>query len=290
MSYIKIRHLKSSNHSHSIQPYRRRSDLPNPCPGLAVLFNHNYINVKNQDEKIPFWTWAFALVDCYNFSTPFALFFALISAWRFKLFSYRFSVRDLATHGSIEHDASMTRHDFGKGDFISADLNLINRMLNALSKNRTKRLQNHSKIQINSSINHDTVTLEDFVNHKIDLQNQLKTYTAQSKWNVKFLGAGHVAFTLQALQLPQSLCHQDGIMTYQSWLKVWFEEERLPLDLGWRKPTCQTTALSTFNLVHKNLMIQKGSPDQTISDSLFSFIKEIGNLFNIQTKKDSIHS
>ncbi|MBW0524861.1 hypothetical protein O181_064576 [Austropuccinia psidii MF-1] len=234
--------------------YRQRK-LGLPCPGLAALFNHSYLHAKDIDEQIAFWKWGTALVECYNFTTVFAMLFSLFSAlWLKRRPTLHFSIRDLGVHGRIEHDASMTRYDASQGDALNPDPTLIERLFDQLAYYRAQRLGRQPQ-EPELSI----VTLDDFARHKLDLQKQIRQYAAQSKPVVAFLGAGEVAFALQAHLLPKSSSHaehHDEISANSRWLRVWFEEERLPVELGWKKPMQSYTLFGTLTLIAKIFMVQ----------------------------------
>lgn len=136
-----------------------------------------------------------------------------------------------------------------KGDPLNPSQPLIDQLfetINTVSESKTK-----------------VVTLEDFSRKKWELENQLTKFTFQSKAEINFLGRGEICLALQAHCLPKSdhslttTGNQSvGPVANAQWLKTWFSEERLPVELGWRKPS-QITLLGTLSLMRKAKKIQR---------------------------------
>lgn len=116
----------------------------------------------------------------------------------------------LAEHGIIEHDVSLSRRDIGQGDNSSPQPDLIAQILAASSDGKS-------------------ITIHDFV------ALRQRRYVQQKEDNPKldfgdhqlFLGCAEIALILKVFG--------DGEKIPLSYMKAWFHEERLPRDEGWRK-------------------------------------------------------
>ncbi|KAH0537554.1 hypothetical protein FGG08_005653 [Glutinoglossum americanum] len=103
--------IASEDHSYSPGSVDSRS----PCPGLNVLANHGYLprdgkNISNERMEE-------ALMAGYNMTHPLATFLtSIILPSVGKPGATTFDLTDLRKHNAIEHDVSLTRHDFAQGD------------------------------------------------------------------------------------------------------------------------------------------------------------------------------
>jgi hypothetical protein len=87
-------------------------DLRSPCPALNTLANHGYLPRHGHDIKPH--QFIKAIQEGYNISYPLAAFltwgsFTLLQQWR------KVSLKDLARHGCVEHDASLVHDDVVEG-------------------------------------------------------------------------------------------------------------------------------------------------------------------------------
>ncbi|KNZ43653.1 hypothetical protein VP01_9g11 [Puccinia sorghi] len=177
--------------------------------------------VENAKQQIPIQKLMVALVECYNLSWTFAIIFAIVGTLRMgKIFS--FSIQELGRHGKIEHDASMTRFDAGKGDALNPSTELIEQLFESDVRSNAK-----------------TVTLLEFAKKKVELESRITEYDAQSKAEINFVR-------------PSSEHLKDVGMTHNGR----FYEERLPVELGWKKPASRITLLGTLGLMKRMKTIQ----------------------------------
>ncbi|PLW24196.1 hypothetical protein PCASD_09691 [Puccinia coronata f. sp. avenae] len=228
-------------------PYQQKM-LGCPCPAISAMINHSYLKVEDSKQQIPIHKLMVALVECYNLSWTFAIIFAIVGTLRLgKIFG--FSIQELGVHGKIEHDASMTRFDADKGNALDPSSKLIDQLFVSLGS------ETDPKNKADKS-----VTLEDFAKRKLHLESQIIKYDAQSKTEVNFLGRGEVSLALQAHRIggsgstpPQANVQ---ITANADWLRTWLSEERLPVELGWRKPALKITLLGTLGLMMRIKAIQ----------------------------------
>lgn len=119
----------------------------------------------------------------------------------------------IALHGAVEHDVSLTRLDSGQGDNLSPQPELIKGVLEA------------------SSDGGKTLTIDDLAAlRKRRIQKQREdnpdlTYTAREHR----LGCGESALLLGVFG------DRNGDSVRVDFAKAFFEEERLPIEEGWRK-------------------------------------------------------
>ncbi|KAF8320348.1 Cloroperoxidase [Clavulina sp. PMI_390] len=103
-----------------------------PCPFLNTMANHGYIN--RSGRYVTLWSVTKAMMDCYNFSFPLALFVASAGIYTSAAVGFNplwFSLDQLKWHGpiSVEHDASLSRLDHAEGDAFNPNPDLIEKMI-----------------------------------------------------------------------------------------------------------------------------------------------------------------
>ncbi|MBW0538388.1 hypothetical protein O181_078103 [Austropuccinia psidii MF-1] len=204
-------------------PYYRRL-MGCPCPAIATMINHSYLNPQDDKEKLPFMAFVQALRDCYNFSLPFAFLFVFLANLRLgTLRQGGFSLEALKNHGVLEHDASITRYDEQDGDHLGPQPELIDEFLK--SSNHLTNLEEGPKM----------VTLHDYAEKRVQLERKITSYLpTQPKYRVRLLGVGEAALALLAFREKNSALTGNEVCAREEWLRVWYHEERLPVELGWK--------------------------------------------------------
>jgi hypothetical protein len=96
------------------------------------MANHGYIN--RSGRYVTLWSVTKAMMDCYNFEFPLALFVASAGVYTSAAVGFNpfwFSLDQLKWHGpiSVEHDASLSRLDHAEGDSLNANPKLIDTMV-----------------------------------------------------------------------------------------------------------------------------------------------------------------
>jgi hypothetical protein len=132
--------LASLGLSASAYPMYNRipADQSAPCPGLNTLANHGYIPTQGITRDVM----VNALTSVYNFDAGLAGVFTDAPLSDFGVTDANgdttFNLADLRQHNIMEHDASLTRQDFGDaaGDNWSPQPDLIAQMM-SLSKDGT---------------------------------------------------------------------------------------------------------------------------------------------------------
>jgi hypothetical protein len=117
----------------------------------------------------------------------------------------------LARPGVVEHDVSLTRRDYGEGDNITVQRDLVEALLDS------------------SSDGGKTISIDDLIKYRATRMDQQKSKNPRG---VKFgpqqqrVALGEVAFTVGLFG--------DGERVGVERLRAWFGEERLPMHEGWK--------------------------------------------------------
>ena len=201
-------------------------DVRSPCPGLNALANHGILPRNGKGLTVPMLNTA--LLQGYNvgndFSTTIGTAGLLSSP---KLVKSSFDLNDLDQHNfPIEHDASLSRLDFYQGDDHSFN--------NATWQTVVAYTQGSETFNISSA-----------AHAKYNrVQTQRKVNPTFSYGPREFiLSYGETALYLSVMGDPVT-----GIAPV-SYVRSFFESERLPYELGWTPPTTQTTLMTLGAMV-----------------------------------------
>ncbi|KAJ4353497.1 uncharacterized protein N0V89_005227 [Didymosphaeria variabile] len=133
-----------------------------------------------------------------------------------------FHLTDLNKHGLIEHDGSLSRNDIFFGD-------------------------NHS---FNKTIWAQTAS--HFTKATIDLGTVAKArkdrLAAAKAANPQYEGDEQASFIESALYL-NVMSNETGVTAVTKWVKTLFQEERLPIEQGWKRPKGEITVATILGLV-----------------------------------------
>ncbi|KAF8518519.1 Chloroperoxidase [Hysterangium stoloniferum] len=100
-------------------PWRRaqRTDSRSPCPALNVAANHGYL--PRDGRGLTMWAIIKALRECYNVSWQLAIVFTIgsfiilrVGGVGYDWLNPKIDLEDLAAHGVLEHNASLTHKDY----------------------------------------------------------------------------------------------------------------------------------------------------------------------------------
>lgn len=150
----------------------------------------------------------------YLIRNPWALFFSKLGMRRpgqkDSMGRKCLNLNQLALHGIVEHDVSLTRYDYNQGDNHSPQPNLIQELLA-------------------SSADGKTLTADDLAalrKRRIEEQKQDNPELKYGSFE-HTLGCGEIALILNVLG--------DGQSVPCDYIRAFFEEERLPVEEGWAK-------------------------------------------------------
>lgn len=228
----------------------RATDLRSPCPMINCLANSGYMPRNGRNVHLDEMVMAMKETGC---SALVGMFFSnavflehwsegrtqpqqslLAKVWSvlrnpFELLPHKLGVRDadqvddqgkkcmnlnqLAKHGAIEHDVSLSRRDWAQGDNLTRQADLVNHIIAA------------------SSDGGHTITIQDICalrRQRIATQRSENKELNYGKLEHE-LGCGEIALIMKVLG--------EGQRVRCDYLKAFFEEERLPVDEGWTKRT-----------------------------------------------------
>ncbi|KAA1118368.1 hypothetical protein PGTUg99_000053 [Puccinia graminis f. sp. tritici] len=130
-----------------------------PCPAIAAMINHSYLNPRDDEDPLPF--------------------FQLVKA--------------------LQHDASITRYNASEGDYLDHQCELVDEFI-------------------------------DGIHYPAGLDEAKKMITLEI---CKEERIGEAALALQAFADKSSPLYTREICARADWLRIWYKEERFPLELGW---------------------------------------------------------
>ncbi|EJD42427.1 heme-thiolate peroxidase [Auricularia subglabra TFB-10046 SS5] len=195
-------------------------DERSPCPALNALANHSYLPHDGRD--IGFWKSVNALRDVYNLSLLLAVVLTvagcLLCGPGAGTFTFRssFSLSDLAQHGKIEHDGSLSRPDARQGSLLAPCPPDPARLASLCSENA------------------DSLTLDDMCRVRAARDAQLRQPLSLFHAEV---ARGEVALTYG------TFARADGRVLVSD-LLTWFGQDRLPY--GWSRPRETQGLLATM--------------------------------------------
>ncbi|MCJ1397400.1 hypothetical protein MMC11_000593 [Xylographa trunciseda] len=220
----------------------RPTDLRSPCPMVNALANHGYIsrdgrNVSSADIKTAMTelgignalratlTYAAYLEHQDNPPTGFWAFMRSPFAYLLRQFGLRsphqqldsgaacLNLDQLSRHGAVEHDVSLSRHDFNQGDNTTPQKALIADL-------------------VGSSTDGKVITAMDLAQLRLRRLEQQKADNPNLQYEAQQhqVACGESAFILTVL--GAGFGHYDVPVSY---VKALFAEERLPVLEGWRR-------------------------------------------------------
>ncbi|CAK4032758.1 related to chloroperoxidase [Lecanosticta acicola] len=204
-------------------------DVRSPCPGLNSLANHGFIPHDGKNMTLD--TIIQGLADGMNIDAPFASFLfaggSLAAPDNRQLQS--FDLNDLDQHNfPIEHDASLSRQDAFFGNDYSFNQTIFNQVLSFYDG------MANTSIPVASKAKYARVQ---------DSQQRDPTFTYGPREFI--LSYGETALYLSIMGDPTT-----GVAPVD-YVKIFFEQERLPYNEGWRKPTQQTTLLTVGDMINQ---------------------------------------
>lgn len=230
-------------------------DVRSPCPGLNALANHNIIphSGKNLTPEIlvP------AITAAYNISPGLATFLAKGGVKTSpNPSSGSFDLDNLGRHNLIEHDASLSRSDFGvTGDDDSFRPEIFDTVL------RYFEPKGNVTIPAAAAARYHRILTEKKRDPSFDLSVKHK-----------FLSYGETALYLLTMVDPETGA------TPTEFVRILFEEERLPYKEGWRPPKQQLHPFTFLSKMAKLLWAttrgESSSPHGDDSDSASCMRKE----------------
>ncbi|KAF5354416.1 hypothetical protein D9758_010761 [Tetrapyrgos nigripes] len=185
------------------------NDLRGPCPGLNTLANHGFLPRDGRNLNMS------VILDAgfngYHMQ-PDGLALAVKAATFTTDDPLTFTLDDIKLHGTIEHDASLSRNDFALGDNVHFNETIFTTLADSNPGvdyyNTTSAGQVQQKRLADAEIANPNIT------------NTVKEFTIRSRES---------AFYLSVMGNPLT-----GVAP-KKFVQIFFREERLPIAEGWRR-------------------------------------------------------
>ncbi|KAF2651618.1 Cloroperoxidase [Lophiostoma macrostomum CBS 122681] len=232
-------------------------DSRGPCPALNALANHGFLPHDGKAISIP--VAVKAMGDALNVSQETAMFTASAAVTTSADPSKGlFDLSDLSKHGIIEHDGSLSRKDVSvDGDNHSFDQKIFDEFLQGLNIT-----SGNVTIPIAAKGRWSRILTEKGRDPKFQ-------YSARDRFN----SYAETSIYFSVLQDPVS-----GSVPLE-WLKVFFEQERLPYNEGWRT---QPNAIRGFPFASTVLAVALATPEKLGDVSIEGSDADVTSGFHMQ--------
>ncbi|KAK9781100.1 putative peroxidase [Seiridium cardinale] len=197
------------------------NDLRCGCPAMNSLANHGFIN--HDGRNLTLQTVVPVLVDVFNLSEELATIVSGLGlATADDPSKGVFTLGDMNKHNNFEHDASLSRVDVSLGgDGHTFDQPTFDRFLAHFNDSEYVTLEIAAKARM-AAVNYSRVTNPTFL------------YT----WQQRITSYG------ETIKYMRTLVENKTGLTPLRFVKVLFEEERIPFNEGWRTATNQISGFS----------------------------------------------
>ncbi|KAJ3726601.1 Peroxidase, family 2-domain-containing protein [Lentinula raphanica] len=210
------------NHHRWIAP--GKNDFRSPCPGLNTLANHGFISRNGRNITIPMVIKATDAI--FNNPVDPVLNLALKLGLLTTDAPDSFTLDDLKLHGTIEHDASFSRSDNALGDNLHFNSTVFNSTF----------LQSNLSSDV-----YDTTSVGQIMEERLALAKQANPNVVNT---VKERQS-------QLLEASLFLSVMGINSSHLSFVHIFFREERLPLEEGWKRSPYPTNTASLANLMEQ---------------------------------------
>ena len=205
-------------------------DVRSPCPGLNSMANHNILPHSGKGLTVEMLTDAMEEVFNIGFDLRTILAVGGVFSSPNALPHGTMDLDDLDKHNYIEHDGSLSRapiHEGGDDHTFRQDI--FNQVLSFFSNttNATASIDEASNAHL----------------HRVQTDAKTRDFSYGSKQT--FLALGETALYLMALGDPLT-----GV-TPVDYIRILFEQERIPYDEGWRTPTTEISLGNTLEMLGK---------------------------------------
>ncbi|OCL07966.1 Cloroperoxidase [Glonium stellatum] len=223
------------------------SDIRGPCPGLNTLANHGFISRNGKGITVPMVVKA--QLEVYNISTELATIVALGGLMTSDdPSSGAFNLDDLDKHNVIEHDASLSRADINLGgDDHTFRQDIFDTVL--------------------AFFNGPSVTIP-----AAALARYSRVLTERYRDPNFFYGPDQQrnAYLETTLYLLTMVDPKTGL-TPVEFIRIFFEQERLPYKEGWQPPKNQ---INGFVVAQTVLQLALATPEKTYSTNVVFSINQ----------------
>ncbi|KAL5338158.1 Chloroperoxidase [Aspergillus crustosus] len=196
-----------------------------PCPGLNVMANHGYL--PRSGKNIDLATLRSALSAAYNYH-PNTFDDAFAQAIAFDLSttgnSSTFNLDDLKLHDAVEFDGSLSRNDFYSGDNLNYDPAIWKIVAEHLRLNKNGPRKEDKYVTVEAAAKARAARVQDAINRN-------PTFNASANQIQGSPGTTALYLT--------TLWDDKAGAAPKSWVKAFFEDERIPWREGYKKPEKQ---------------------------------------------------
>ncbi|KAF9265235.1 Cloroperoxidase [Marasmius fiardii PR-910] len=199
------------------------TDSRGPCPGLNTLANHGFLPRDGKNISIPMILEAGRLA--YNMQQD-----ILLGAAKVGLLTSEdiltLSLEGLKEHGVIEHDASLSRGDFALGDNFHFNETIFSTLADSNP----------------GSDVYNTTSAGQVLHARLEDSNKNNPNVTNSETQL-IIRSGESGFYLSVMGDPVQ-----GVAP-KKFVQIFFREERLPIEEGWKRPSVPITRDSIGTLV-----------------------------------------
>jgi len=213
-------------------------DVRSPCPGLNALANHNILPHSGKGITVPMLISAFKSGLNVGSDVSVSLGTAAIALVA-PAHSTSFDLDQLNKHNVIEHDASLSRSDYNVSpDHDNHDFNqtIFDQVLRVYEGMTETSIEVAAKAKI--------------ARLKFEMGEDSQIFYGPEQYTLSY---GESALYLSTMGDPIT-----GVGCFK-FVKVLFEEERLPYNEGWR-PTADETTLASLGAISTKLIAASGEP------------------------------
>ncbi|KAK7051536.1 hypothetical protein VNI00_004513 [Paramarasmius palmivorus] len=202
-------------------------DLRGPCPGLNTLANHGFIPRNGRNMTIE--TVLKGSRDGFNVPSDFISAVAKIAPFTSNTFDGQFTLDDIKLHNAVEHDASLSRSDYGLGS---------NYIFNATLYNETLASSNPGVdyYNVTSAGLVQKARLADSIARNPNVRNTIKEVSIRSSESALYLC------------IMGGCADPETGKTPKKFVDIFFREERLPIEEGWTRASGDNILNTLFKL------------------------------------------
>lgn len=207
-----------------------KDDVRSPCPALNSMANHGILPRSGKDLTVNTLTDALEKVFNIGFDLRIILAVGGLFSSPNALLNGTMDLNDLDKHNYIEHDGSLSRapvHEGGDDHTFRQDI--FNQSLAILSNTTDATVSIDMAFKAHM--------------HRVQSDAKTKDFSYGSKQDL--IARGETALYLLAMVDPRT----GG--TPLAYVRVLFEQERLPYDEGWRIPTTQISLVTLLEMMSK---------------------------------------
>ncbi|KAK0475471.1 Chloroperoxidase [Armillaria novae-zelandiae] len=191
------------------------SDLRSPCPGLNTLANHGFL--PRDGKNITINVVLKAGKEGFNVDPDLLIFAAKVGLLTTNA-PDSFTLDDIKLHGTIEHDASLSRSDYNLGDNLHFNETIYTTLT-----------------QSNPGVDYFNATSAGQVQKKRLADDTLANPGIVNTDKEFLMRTGESALYLSVMGDPAT-----GVAP-KKFVDIFFREERMPIEEGWTRPTTATT-------------------------------------------------